>query len=296
MTKLIFATWGGRVTKSGWADYAKRSHALGVKRLLATVVYQKELEQCAAYASLYPGTVDLWLDSGAFTVWKSGEVKTVFQYEDELRRCLPPLLKVCRQVFIISLDQIPGKAGQVVTQQQVVDASKASLENAEYLSMRGLKVVPVHHQGEPFSVLEDYLKLFNYAGISPANDSPMAARIAYVQNVWGIFKKRYPLDQMYPTHSFGNVAFDLLSRFPFWTADAQTWSQGVTYGKGIDLSLVGAIRETTSTVNSANCKVNRVGAILHGAKNFLKYQETLAQLWKHRNISWAEPEGMRKGS
>jgi hypothetical protein len=293
MTNLIFATWGqGRFSNERYKEFCSRGLEVGVHKILGTIVYPREIDRCIYYGSLKPKTMTCWLDSGAFSLWKTGEVKTVKTYEQELKETIPRLLEVFAKVYVISLDRIPGTCGTPPTPQDLIDATNISVDNFHYLLDRGIKTIPVHHQGEPFDVLKNYFQHVDYIGVSPANDAPRPKRVRYVQQCWQVYKELGLTNPVFPAHSFGNTATEILQAFPFYSADSQTWGTGALYGKQTRIDHLGIYRETESKEASTLGRTSKVALTMEAVKNWLKYERHIQSVWKHRNITWNEPAGV----
>lgn len=286
MTRLVFATWGAKATKQTFYTQAAQ---VPVTSVLATFAYPSEIEGCVNYARQLPGQVDLWLDSGAFTAWKSGAVLDVRQYAHYLQKVLP-LLKVFRRVFAMSLDEIPGTFKRSVTAAEVTAAAQRTLENTQYLMKQGLNVVPIHHQGEPLWVMQEYLKLADYVGVSPANDSPFTSRVKYLQSLLPLFKSDQPL---HPAHNFGNVSPGQLMAFPCYSADSQTWKMRVMqFGGKFDLQIFGQDARAYEKISSHRAKTNLEAILMENIAICHRYERDLKKLWAHRGVTWREPLGL----
>ena len=289
MTRMVFATWGGWGAKADRPRLHAGGMARGVDAVLATRAYPKEITHCTDYARLLPGAVDLWLDSGAFTAWKGGEMFNVKDYVTYIKSILPTL-KVFRRVFVISLDKIPGTPGKPVSATEIAAAIDETLNNTQYLLSQGIEVVPIHHQGEPLWVMEQYLKLCEYVGISPANDSPQKTRIAYVRSLIPLFKSEQPI---HPAHNFGNTPASQLTQFPMYSADSQTWRmRTMTFGEAFDLQIFGQKNRGRNLITSHRAKQDPITVLLENVTVIKKFESDLQKLWAHRGITWREPKGI----
>lgn len=291
MTRLVFATWHSGMRAALRSEFYNRvaTSRAPVFNVLATRTYAKEVTHCAAYASLLPQQVNLWLDSGAYSVWRSGEVFEVKEYAQYIKALLPSL-KVFRKVFVMSLDQIPGVYGQPVSRSAIDAALQISLANVQYLQSQGLAVVPIHHQGEPLWVFEEYLKMADYVGISPANDSPQSERLRYLRSLLPLFKGK---KVMPATHNFGNIPPSQLTLFPFFSADSQSWRvKTQSYGQDYELKLCGPGRRKSDVVMSHRAKDDPVAVLAENVQMVQRYERDLQKLWAHRGITWKEPKGL----
>ena len=138
------------------------------------------------------------LDSGAFTVYTTGR-------EISLEAYRAFALEVADLFdLVVTLDDI---AGDVATSQ----ANTAALEAA------GLEVVPVFHQGEPWSELERLVETYGTIGVG--FQRPIKGGADWLDEVFA----RVPSSVR--VHGFGMTRFARAepSRWPFATADSATW-------------------------------------------------------------------------
>jgi hypothetical protein len=260
MTSLVFATWGTHMGMPMYRRFAPRGVEIGARKILAPITKMEEVKKCMYTATLLPGAFDFYLDSGAFEFWGRGEEKTVEQYEREILDLLPSLLPIFRRVFVISLDKIPGNKGEPVTQSQLERATEISIQNARYMFDKGIRVVPVHHQGEPLWVLDEYLRMTDFVGLSPANDQPKPTRLRYMRSCWPSFKARSENGVVQPAHCFGNTSPELLQAFPCYSADSKGWATTSDYG------------ETSSIDHAGNFRRDRYDAKLARAGKLAKVE------------------------
>ena len=97
------------------------------------------------------------------------------------------------------------------------------------------KLLPIFHQGEDFKWLRNMLeykdsegKHIEYIGISPANDSHINGKIAFMDKVFKIIGNSS--NPNVKTHAFGMTSLYLLERYPFWSADSAGWVKKAAYG------------------------------------------------------------------
>ena len=256
-----------------------------VTSVLVTVVRPKEIELAIEYARLRKNEVDIWIDSGAFTVWNTGGSITAKWYERQITN-LKPYLKDFKNTYFVSLDEIPGKKGLPVTTKHIEEATEKSVENAEYLLSKGHKVIPVHHQGEDKSVFEHYLTLTDYVGISPANDKSIKSRVNYVKSLLPCVKK---IESPPPCHSFGNTSPKITEAFPFYSVDSASWKIGIYYGK--DYKLRNYKKEITQDhFVSVRSKFLKSQILSETIDKTLIYENDVTRLWEKRGIIPMEPK------
>lgn len=138
-----------------------------------------------------------FLDSGAYSAWKSGVKINLFDYIAFVNKW--------KRYFthVVCLDVIDNPINSEVN----------------HLIMRemieGVEIIPVFHSGESFAVLNYFLeKDYSYIGISPNNGWGIPAKRNWMKRV-----SHYHLPQ---THGFGYTEQGL-SRFSLTTADSTSW-------------------------------------------------------------------------
>lgn len=169
--------------------------------------------------------VKLLLDSGAFSAWNRG---TTLDLKDYIR-----YLKDHEKLIwaYVSMDVIPGKFGEARTTREIQESAKGSYRNHQIMKDAGLSPVPVFHQGEPLSTLEQMLKDGEtYIGISSAKDLWTAGQRAWLDQIFTLLtdSKGRPLIK---THGFGITRPNFLFRYPFYTTDSTSWSLAAGFGK-----------------------------------------------------------------
>lgn len=169
--------------------------------------------------------VDLLLDSGAFSAWNQGdtiELKDYIKYLKENWRYL---------WGYVTLDVLAPGEERHRTHAEVDKAAKQSYVNHCKMKDAGLKPVPVFHQGESLTHLDQMLKDGEpYIGISCRKDLMAAAQCAWLDNVFGHLtdKNGRPIVK---THGFGITRPGFLFRYPWYTVDSTTWSLSPGYGQ-----------------------------------------------------------------
>lgn len=156
----------------------------------------------------------LMLDSGAFSVWKSGDVidlKWYIQYCGD-----HPEID-----HYVNLDVIPGTMKKKPTREEISQACNEGWKNYERMvgTLRQSKVIPVFHQGEDESWLYRYLKYgVKYIGVSPDNSESTSSRKLWLRKMsdlacWSGIK----------IHGFGLATQELMTAFPWYSVDSTTW-------------------------------------------------------------------------
>lgn len=163
--------------------------------------------------------LDLVLDSGAYSAWKSKE-------SIDLEKYIKYALNY-RQYFshIINLDVIPGDFGRKPSYAEVESSAKKSYENAQYMRSKGLDVMPVYHMGEDLKWLLLMIEEgYDYIGISPANDVSTSTKRQWLDKVYNKITNNQGVPTV-KTHGFGVTSLPLLWRYPWTSCDSTSWVQ-----------------------------------------------------------------------
>lgn len=149
----------------------------------------------------------LFLDSGAFTAWKSGRPIVLQTYIDFVREH--------HATFdtIAALDDITDCKASVANWNAITDA----LPDIRH------KLVPVYHENEPWDVLEIYLASASYIGIGRTEArGDKTATLSLYDSVFN----RYP---EIVAHAFGCSDPTMLEPYPFASFDSTSWERNATY-------------------------------------------------------------------
>jgi hypothetical protein len=200
--------------------------ALGARRRLTSYAYAS-----AIYRSLKRwvgrGPISLFVDSGAFTIWRRGERPIeVDAYADWI-------LKLAQHEGIqldavANLDVIPGRWGEQASADEVNATAAQGWKNFEKLRVRLEGVcapMQIFHQGEQFHWLDKLVaEGGGYIGISPANDRTTSAKQHWLDEVFA----RVP--RAIRTHGYGVTSLRLLQRFPWYSVDSSAYTAGAVRG------------------------------------------------------------------
>lgn len=189
----------------------------------------------------------IMFDSGAFTAWNNGDPAPKVE---NLLKMYKGAIKVCgtdfKEVWFISLDQIPGVPGRMPTKEEIDEALRVSDENHRILkSELGNQVLPVFHQSEDIERLQRVVELNpEYICISPRNDAVEVYRRTWAQRV----------HQLVPgvrTHGLGATAGRTLTEVPWASVDSASWIMSGAYGN-VMLPIKSTLRSVAVSQHSPN--------------------------------------------
>lgn len=169
-----------------------------------------------------------FIDSGAFSVFKSGATVNLQEYIDFLNA------RDDYYTFAIQLDSIAGSWGKRPTVEEAEIAADKSWDNYKYMYSKlnkPTKLCPVYHMGEPLSCLHrivDSTYDYECMCISGAKDLSKEQRMAWYQIVMPIIKEKRPNVKV---HGLGIGDYRVAEVIPFTSIDATSWIMLGAMGK-----------------------------------------------------------------
>lgn len=162
----------------------------------------------------------LMIDNGEFTFHRQGGSLDIDEYIDWLNQ------NDEFYDYAIALDSIPGVWGQPRTVEQVRESAKKTFENYVYMVDKvksPSKLLPVFHQGEPLTNLENFLEMddIEYMCISGSKDASSVQRDRWFQACYDVIRKSSHPD--IKIHFLGIAQFSNAIRFPITSMDATSW-------------------------------------------------------------------------
>lgn len=175
--------------------------------------------------------IEIILDSGAFTAWKSGREVTLEElmpvYTDFMHRYQNEL----KAIRLVNLDKIPGSLGVTASDEEVLAAIAESDRNYKVLvDTFGDRVFPVFHQGEPKGRLLEVAGMADYICISPRNDVSERYRYLWASEVHEALGKIGVR-----THGMATTGNEMLSNVKWYSADSSSWIYAGSVGHIIAL-------------------------------------------------------------
>jgi hypothetical protein len=167
----------------------------------------------------------LFIDSGAFSAWTKGVKIDVKEYINWLNLHSDDIY-LCGQV-----DFIPGDRVHGATMEEVKFAAKKTWEN--YLFMRKRLKNPdsllyTFHVGEPFEYLINALewvssdgKPIPYIALGGMVGKPKWMRDQFLEKCFRLISRSNNPDVK--VHAFGMTDFELLRKYPIYSADSTSW-------------------------------------------------------------------------
>lgn len=141
----------------------------------------------------------IFLDSGAFSAFRSGAVIHIDEYIDFLKK---------------NKDAFDAYAGL-----DVIGDPEATIKNQEILDSAGLDAVPTYHVGEPYRLLKYYAERYEYialGGMVPYSGTKMLK--TWIRNCWEILNQYDHIK----VHAFGLTDLTLSRMYPWYSIDSTT--------------------------------------------------------------------------
>lgn len=233
-----FARYPAERFKIEAADRVRRQHQReqSDKRDFDTIGVLKEAQDDDE--QLPTGQVkDIMLDSGAFTVWKSGGRVT----RDEVIRAYSEFIEeagdLFGQVWLVNLDEIPGKPGKAADDpkelRRAADAEDRNL--IELQRLFGSRLLPVIHQSDNDrfdrdrlkEVLQQAMECGSFLCVSPDNSRSEKQRVTWARAIRDMADEIAPTVRLHGLATTGNV---MANGFGFYSVDSEAWSRHARYG------------------------------------------------------------------
>jgi hypothetical protein len=165
-------------------------------------------ELTAELRTLYGGPVEIFADSGAFSVATTGATVNLKDYAAWLEEWSPVITTAA------TLD--------------VIGDADATHRNTEALLGAGLRVLPTFHVGTPWPVLERLCKTYPYLALGG-----MVPYSKYPDEVLRWLVKAFRIGKEYGTvfHGFGQTRFATVAALPFYSVDSSAWGAGSRFGQ-----------------------------------------------------------------
>ena len=155
---------------------------------------------------VYPWADAYFMDSGAFSVWKSGKTISLADY-----------IAFCKEHESLF---------EVIASLDVIGSADGTYRN--YMKMReaGLNPLPCFHKKEPFTYLDMYAKETSYIGLGGMAIVHADDRHSFFREVFA----RYPDPKVVGFHGFGVNDPELLTPYPWKSCDAASIYRQATMG------------------------------------------------------------------
>jgi hypothetical protein len=181
--------------------------------------------------SIEQGNTDqeLMLDSGAFTAWTKGKEVRLSTLISTYRKFMRKYEQQTKTIWLLNLDRIPGRKGETPTARQVADALAESDKNFGALHREfGDRVLPVYHQGEPASRLDEVCAMSTYIGVSPRQGLGERNRLNWVRELHGTLDRT-----RIRTHGLATTGTVMSTTVDWHSIDSAAWRirawLGMTY-------------------------------------------------------------------
>ena len=181
----------------------------------------------------------------------------------------------------------------------VIGDWKATLKNQKHMEKNKLNPLWCFHfsarQTEPYSLLEDMIQKYDYIALGgmATRDVSKKALKRHLDKCFNIIGKYLPKK----IHGFGLTAVELLLRYPFYSSDSTAWLAGEKQGtcykftNGRMKGYSSRSKEDMLSLNRSDFtdidQKNYRNRSINNAKEFLKAQEFITDVWQKRGITFA---------
>lgn len=178
----------------------------------------------AKLSTSMPRPTNVLLDSGAFTAWNQGESTNIDSVSRSYERFLNKSAGLFTDIHMINLDQIPGEPGRDPTLAEISEALINSDKNYTIMEQRfGKRILPVFHQGEELSRLDEVKQQAEYICISPRNDVAEKSRVNWAREVHNYTKG-------WRTHGLATTGLPMMKTVPWFSVDSARWLMYASFG------------------------------------------------------------------
>lgn len=148
--------------------------------------------------------ISLFLDSGAFSVKRSGGEIDIHEYID--------FIKQYETWF------------EVYANLDVIGSAEGTWQNQLIMEAAGLNPLPCFHIFENFSYLERYVNNYEYIAIGgmARRDVTKANMVAFLDDCFSIICNKDGIPKV-KVHGFGLTGISLLKQYPWYSTDSSSW-------------------------------------------------------------------------
>lgn len=184
----------------------------------------------------------MFIDSGAFSAWTKGRNIDVDAYIDWINK---------RDEYVDlfgQVDVIPGTMRVGASDEQVLEAAKATWDNYLYMRSRVKspeKLLYTFHIGESYQFLRDALEwkdetgqLIPYIALGGMVGKSMVLKRNFLRSCFKIIRESS--NPKVKVHTFGMTSLDLLEEYPITSADSTAWIMTGANGNIVtDVGIIG---------------------------------------------------------
>jgi hypothetical protein len=230
------------------------------------------------------------LDSGAYTVFKSGRAVDLEAYLDFGLMVRERYGSRLGSLRFINLDVIPGQLHRWPTRSEVAEAVRQSIVNADRLRAGGLNVMEVYHQKDPQPFLGELLQRRSEDGLVALSSNKEGTSQGVTYD-WLRATLREVLqhcdgpERLPRMHGLGIARYDHWEAFPWYSADATSWLWSLKYGQGMGKRLR---RVRLPRVRGEEGHGVQRLAMRDAIEEMFRREREATKLWESRGVRWHE--------
>ncbi len=148
-------------------------------------------------------TVDLFLDSGAYSAFTQGVSIDIYEYIDFIKKYKKHL------TLYANLD--------------VIGDAEATLKNQKIMEKAGLKPLPCFHFGEDMKYLRYYVDNYEYLGLGMAGNRNAGVLSSWLDQCFSIICDQPGHLPKIKIHGYAMTSVMLMLRYPWYSVDSTSW-------------------------------------------------------------------------
>lgn len=264
---------------AGWDDYYSVAEHEPVPHALLSWAYLRPLDKAKQILDRIRenGTETIFLDSGAFSVQRSGASIDLDEYMNAV--------EVLQPTAYAALDVIGDPLGTEANLKRMVDA--------------GMKPVPVFTYGAPWLDFADLINDFDYVAMGGLVGR---SKTIVIEHFARAFNVMYTRGKIGPPpvrlHAFGVSWRDLLLGYPVYSCDTASVIKSAAYGQARVVNAVGALVGVVPNRKREDAwRMPHLSDRVTGRKEYLRRRvvnaramnrmaETVTTAWTTRGVEW----------
>lgn len=175
------------------------------------------------------------------------------------------------------------------------------LENCKTLKNMGVPVIGIYHADMPLDYLLRFYEISPYIAISFFKlGGPHSKQVKNCfDNIFAFLFKHFSVDKFPKIHALGTERYDILSNYPFYSADSTGAKSQYAYGRH---TVNDPITKQPKSVGCSEREQKKYGfnslkglgstrdkldiRVVASIKARINYNKHLTELWKKRGITW----------
>ncbi|SRR6266568_154740 len=230
-----------------------------VQNVLLTFADPAQWRRALRELPKHPGRFHLMVDSGAFSIWESGQKLAFTDWLQWIPTFAQQVRPHVADLALVGFDVIPKWTSTHPDLSAARTAAEASYTNWRTAEDAGVRCIPTFHQYEPWDVLDRYVQGTDYVALSPRLKTTTPGALRWLREAWG---------HLAPTtrvHILGLASRAVLVEFPAYSVDSRGYMRYALQGGDDSWS-----------------------AMELGIEKTLRDEQRATALWRLRGIEWSD--------